>query len=255
MAVHINPALDHDLISLINEDIYKGFGKAKFLDIDIIVCKKTGYVNATHLCHQDGKEVRVWRQNDASKEFIEHLSSDLVIPTAALLFTRQGNGSESYNLTKGTFVHPDLLTDICSWISPEFKLKVSRIIKAYANARKQKEIYDLTNKNCDLSAELKKLREDMARDRAEQKAEHEEQVKKLDEAINEIRDLKSIVNGVVQLITKPRRKSEREMILIYRLKGESREKLHIHACMKSSVVIPPKEKTSYLFVGDNIVKC
>jgi ABC-type Zn2+ transport system substrate-binding protein/surface adhesin len=89
--------------------------------------KSNGYINATKLCTEGGKEFRQWKRLKTSIELINLIE-----------FEGSGNShpplKEVNNgdlITSGTYLHQDLIPHICMWISPEFALKVSKIVNQY----------------------------------------------------------------------------------------------------------------------------
>ena len=65
-------------------------------------------------------------------------------------------------------------------------------------------------------------------------------------------ELKGIINSAVKFLKSEDSKSNREILLMYRLKEEAKEVLHIRAGKRTSFKIPKAEKCSYLFIGDHI---
>ncbi|MGL5877656.1 MAG: KilA-N domain-containing protein [Xenococcaceae cyanobacterium] len=85
-----------------------------------------GYVNATQLCNANGKRLNNWSRLKRSNYFLETLSISTGIPVGRLLI---GNESVGINETRGTWVHPDVAISIASWVSPEFEVWASQVLR------------------------------------------------------------------------------------------------------------------------------
>jgi len=78
--------------------------------------KKNGYINASKLCKDAGKEFRHWTDNKTSKRLIYLLTAKI---DNILISIRGGRDT----LIRETYVHPILVTYIAIWCSQEFALK------------------------------------------------------------------------------------------------------------------------------------
>ena len=97
----------------------------------------TGYINATKLCTDGGKQVKAWLRNDGNKELIKYFEN-----SHRSNFTPMTNiltGGQNSDL-RGTYVHPKLITHIASWVSPAFAWKVSEIVNNFLIKEKEDEI-------------------------------------------------------------------------------------------------------------------
>jgi hypothetical protein len=109
-------------------DTKKEYARGKYGEFEVIIMKKNGYVNATKLCKEKGKRFDHWLENKSSKELVSEVKkSSPGIPGDAIIKITGGNILE----VRGTYVHPDLVPHIASWISPVFALKVSKIVNEY----------------------------------------------------------------------------------------------------------------------------
>jgi hypothetical protein len=88
------------------------------------------YVNATQLCQAGGKKFSHWFSLETTKELINELSSDAVIPASLLVETIRGRSSK---FTQGSWIHPDLSIQLAQWISPKFAIQVSKWIRTLFN--------------------------------------------------------------------------------------------------------------------------
>jgi hypothetical protein len=88
-------------------------------------CKKDsfirndGYVNITQLCKMGGKDVREWKKNKRTDQFIQLLSAQISVHISALVISTRGG------CCSGTWGHPRIATHIANWISVEFEIKMT----------------------------------------------------------------------------------------------------------------------------------
>ncbi|MFS2011614.1 KilA-N domain-containing protein [Azospirillum sp. CT11-132] len=86
---------------------------------------RDGYINATAMCRAAGREWSRYRELKATKEFLPALALALGVTEAQLAITTFGTpGGDARN--QGTWVHPQVAIDLAQWLSPEFKIKVTR---------------------------------------------------------------------------------------------------------------------------------
>jgi len=116
-----------DIRNIIFEDIDDTYAYGKLGIFDVMMMKSNGYINATKLCSTAKKEFYHWSESKNSKNLISALKRSLCKqgdPISIQITT--GN-----NLTRGTYVHIDLIIHIASWCSPEYALLVSKIVREY----------------------------------------------------------------------------------------------------------------------------
>jgi hypothetical protein len=102
-----------------------------------------GYINATKLCADGGKRFDHWLENKGNKVMVkcfgEFINRSPGIPGDLLIIVNTG-----INEIRGTYVHPDLIPHIASWVSPAFAYKVSKIVNNFLIREKEAEIERLT---------------------------------------------------------------------------------------------------------------
>ena len=157
-------------VEKINDDFsYVTCGKFK-----MITKNDNKYINATKLCNSAEKDFFSWKRNCISKEFINETSSYLNMSIDELIITHMNGLYE----TRGSYVHPLLITHIACWCGPNFTLKVSiwieewkkysvinetkywntmGDIKAFKNLTKEKEIQDRLHKKLGGAIEVKTI--------------------------------------------------------------------------------------------------
>lgn len=88
-----------------------------------------GYVNGTAICKSAGKEMKHYLSNQTIKEYLYELSSEVGIPTSALIQVVKGGIPEF----QGTWVHPYVATHLAQWASPKIAVKVSIWVTEWIN--------------------------------------------------------------------------------------------------------------------------
>ena len=77
-----------------------------------------GYVNATAMCKANGKRWSDFRESDRCQRYSEALAETTGIPVFDLIESSRGS-------TGGTFVHPDLATELARWIDDRFAVFIN----------------------------------------------------------------------------------------------------------------------------------
>ena len=60
------------ITNLAYETINEKYSRAKYGDFDVIMDITNGYINATKLCADGGKQMKAWLRNDCNKELIKY---------------------------------------------------------------------------------------------------------------------------------------------------------------------------------------
>lgn len=88
--------------------------------------KSDGFINGTQLCKAGGKLFADWYRLEITKTYCEVLAADMGRPISQLIDVKKGN---SHKFAQGSWIHPDLATNLALWISPIFGVQVSRWIR------------------------------------------------------------------------------------------------------------------------------
>ena len=139
-----------DITKLAYEKINDKYSKAKYGEFDVIMDMTTGYINATKLCTNGGRKYKNWYENKNSKEIINFFNENIKGSDRILSEPFYINMQGLYD-SRGTYVHPKLITHIASWVSPSFAWKVSEIVNNHLIREKEYENIILTGKNKDLT--------------------------------------------------------------------------------------------------------
>ena len=120
------------------EQIDSEFWYGKYGPFKVVIHSSTGYINATKLCKDGGKQFRHWKENVSSQELIEAVKKQVefhkpIMPTtlpSEAMFEERSISSKA-NEINGTYAHPLLVPHIASWTSPRFAIIVSEIVNDY----------------------------------------------------------------------------------------------------------------------------
>lgn len=111
-----------NFIDLCVEEINDYYYYAQYYDFKIIIEKNTGYVNATKLCIQMGKNLGTWLQHKKTTELLK----DIRVTRTGAKYERKVN--EAPKQCTGTYIHPDLLPSLVIWLSNDFYFKCTEIL-------------------------------------------------------------------------------------------------------------------------------
>ena len=129
------------------QDVNEEYAWVNYGQFKLLMMKRNGYVNVTKMCDEGGKSFFNWKKNSRSKELIKCIIndvSDLLIRRSEnelLIIVSTGNQHEAY--LRGTYAHPDLVLDIACWLSGEFYLKASKIVREYFNKQEREKLEEL----------------------------------------------------------------------------------------------------------------
>jgi hypothetical protein len=140
-----------NLSELIYEPVNEQYGWGLYGEFRVLIRRKDGYVNVTKLCKDGGKKLFHWSENEMSRVLVGETSQVLGIPSTQILEVYQAGSN--YELS-GTYAHPHLVPHIASWISPEFAVKVSRIVNDHLVREYKEQIREKTDKIDELMKKL-----------------------------------------------------------------------------------------------------
>ncbi len=112
------PLQDIDFVQTYN-DLYE-YGR--WVEFDVLFMKNNGYINATKLCKQAGKDFFVWKKTDGNQSLINEFEKHRKLCSLITI----GNGENEF---RGTYIHPDLISYLVHWCYYYFDSSSSRIIK------------------------------------------------------------------------------------------------------------------------------
>ncbi|AYP74224.1 N1R/p28-like protein [Fowlpox virus] len=118
-----------DFTHNITRHIDNKFCCIRYGNLELIMLKDNGFINATKLCNLGNKKFRNWRKLQSSKDLIRILSfnnNDKIILEIGLIST----SIYRYELV-GTYVHRDLIPYIALWVFPNVAIIYSDVINRY----------------------------------------------------------------------------------------------------------------------------
>ena len=166
---------DLDITKLAFEKINDQYSKANYLGTECIMDMKTGYINATKFCSvvsDKNKRFDSYIRSDRYKNLFEYMKTSPEYSGQKLSI----QVTTGVNELRGTYLHPDLLLDLSSWISPAAYIRASQIVNNFLVKEKENEIMKanilLGEKDCKIDS-LKKMFEesDKRREESEKRAE------------------------------------------------------------------------------------
>ena len=254
----------------INENYHYGMlGQFK-----VIIRTSDNWINISKLCSSAGikiKEFWKWKQAEVHQEMLKYYSNiyeplpdnndENEPPPSGVVVQREyycldiigdtelkGIPKQESNIIRGTYVPNLLAIQVAQWVSFDFGHKVSSIVVdhyKYSMVKKDETI----NEQRTAIEDLKRMEERLIQKINTQTNMIKEIEEKNQERHNE---LKGIISSAIKYLKLEENKSNREILLMYRLKEEAKEVLHIRAGKRTSFKIPKAEKCDYLFIGDHI---
>ena len=119
----MNNKVEQQIISSDNEVFIRGM----YNKINIIIRKKDGFVNATHMCKQFNKKFRKIFENHSWQQFLEEFKREYEVC--------RNSGEPVYQLLKGvnneikgSYVDPRIVNFLAFWASPKYAIHVSKIM-------------------------------------------------------------------------------------------------------------------------------
>ena len=151
----------------INGDI---FTFSTYNGLNVIVAP-TGYINATNLCNQCGKDFFNYKQNKEWAEIVNYFEKQQPCEITGLVgpaeYRIHSGIPDKYKFLRGTYVHPDLIHFVAHWCSIEYAFKVSKVMNLINERANITETP--SNENLNLVIEqLKKENEELKRNINEQ---------------------------------------------------------------------------------------
>ena len=120
------------LADIAYEQIDGNFWYGSYGVFRVVIMKDCGFINASRLCDNGGKELKYWYANQGSKDLLQCLAAKLGESSIDCVVIRKlvktFNQTEIEKVISGTYYHPLIIPHIACWISPEYALRVSEIV-------------------------------------------------------------------------------------------------------------------------------
>ena len=107
-----------------------------------------GYINATALCQNAGKQIGHYNANQQTKDFLVELEAESGITIAELVQIQRGGEPQ----LQGTWVHPQVAIHLSQWLSPKFAVQVSKWVSDWIVNKQVPQIKEYTKKELLLMA-------------------------------------------------------------------------------------------------------
>ena len=122
----------NSIMEIATDDINDDYCWGNYGNFKVIIMKKNGYINATKIVSDacEDKKFNDWASGEDAIELIEAVAEFARIPVDEIMITITGGNDSTI---RGTYAHPGLIPNIASWASPEFAIKMTKILRAYAN--------------------------------------------------------------------------------------------------------------------------
>ena len=124
------------LADIAYEQIEGKFWYGRYGQFRVVMMKDCGFINATKLCRDGGKDLRDWNANKNSKDLLQCLATKLgddgdseSIFVRKIIRTAQQTDVEK--AVSGTYYNPLIIPHIACWISPDFAILVSDIVNYF----------------------------------------------------------------------------------------------------------------------------
>jgi KilA-N domain len=89
-----------------------------------------GFVNATSMCKANGKKINDYTRLKTTNAYIEALSRSTGIVADLLVINNESKGT---NDERGTWVHVDIAIHLSMWLSPDFAVWATQVLKRVIN--------------------------------------------------------------------------------------------------------------------------
>jgi hypothetical protein len=151
------------LSDIIYKKINDKYSYGKYADFEVIMMTKNSYINVTNICNEynkikapnePNKTFSHWNESISHKILLEKINEHIQAhrDPDGLVINVTIVDNTSANRLRGTYVHPLIIPHICSWISPDFAIKVSEIVNYHLTMH-------LRNQNIELSKEISEIKQ------------------------------------------------------------------------------------------------
>src|SRR3977135_3856382 len=102
----------------------------------VVIMKDCGFINASKLCSDGGKDLRHWNENQSSMELMRCLATKLgkcgdFESILVRKHVRTVNQTDNQKAISGKYFNPLIIPHIACWISPDFAIRVSEIVNHF----------------------------------------------------------------------------------------------------------------------------
>src|SRR3981189_2081720 len=124
------------LADIAYEQIEGKFWHGRYGQLRVVMMKDCGFINATKLCSDGGKELYRWFENQSSKDLLRCLATKLgedgdIESIFVRKVVRTAQQADAEKAVSGTYYNPLIIPHIACWISPDFAIIVSDIVNDF----------------------------------------------------------------------------------------------------------------------------
>ena len=132
------------------QQIRNNYYHGQYGNFSVVIDRDNGYINATKLCSDGGKQFKHWSDTKMCKELVNTLKQHVFSESIEDEYARDSWAMAQYNpvgevvkqvltakqteedkMIAGTYIHPLLIPHVACWVSPAFALKASSLINNY----------------------------------------------------------------------------------------------------------------------------
>src|SRR3981189_2561499 len=124
------------LADIAYEQIVGKFWYGRYGQFRVVMMKDCGFINATKLCSDGGKDLKHWFENQRSKDLLQCLATKFgedgdIESTFFRKVVRTAQQTDAEKTVSGTYYNPLIIPHIACWISPDFAIIVSDIVNDF----------------------------------------------------------------------------------------------------------------------------
>jgi hypothetical protein len=170
----------------------ENFIESSYNEISILIREKDGFVNASQICKQQGRDFKELIRN---KQWIDYIKIFNQISGAGIpALTFYQISQDFSNKTRGYYVHPELIHYVANWCNTKYALKVSIIMNLLNERNKLKSL--ALNEEITLEENVR----DIIKDRNKWEEKTKEMEKEQDEIIKKCDNLRENYEEMMQKI-------------------------------------------------------
>ena len=204
---------------LITKHIDGKYAYANYAGVEVLIMVSNGYINATKLCALGGKRFIDWKRNGSSQDLIRDIETDVNSDcenphnrTPVIISVKGGNNQ----LIVGSYVHPQLIVFVASWISSKFASNVSKIVNNYIIAETERKNQMILKAKDDKIDELNMKMDRVIQQNSEQKHEIARLMERNDELLQTAKSIDNKLGYVKkEYVVKTGQEKDDSYLVIY----------------------------------------
>lgn len=235
-------------------------------DFKVIIRTKDSYINVTKLCTDGGKKFFAWKSKQGPQAFLRYFDQTELkeappytqgCPKEAPTYKKgqefkcidiintdslAGVPSDTAQIIQGTYAHMDVTIYIAQWVSHDFAIRVSKIIRSYFHRELVLEKEQLTTKVADLTALMISAQDENRRMNLSNRVQMDKLHDKVDRIRDDIRECIDILRNDT---------CSHEIIVMFRDASDPKHVIQIRAGRRD-YIMPLLKKCVDVRIYDNI---